>query len=289
MRLDYSSPAALPLVRPRIEEPPGFTPAPPGPIFRKGGSSEGRKPMSEVTEQVAATFSRFAASYDAMRRRLIPCYDAFYGTALDLIGEAWPAGPRRILDLGAGTGLLAALLLERFPDASIHLIDASEAMLAQAQQRFAGVPNVSFAVADMAVDDLGGPWDAVASALAIHHLDDSGKQALFARVREALRPGGIFVNAEQVLGPTAVAEERYARRWLADIRRLGAPEDEIARAGQRMAHDRCASVEDQLQWLRAAGFADVDCSFKAWRFAVLSGRVPAEPALQPARPLAKRS
>lgn len=235
--------------------------------------------MSGATESVAATFSRFAASYDTMRRCLIPCYDAFYGTVLDLIAEARPTGPLRILDLGAGTGLLAGLILERFPDAGVHLMDASEGMLTQAQQRFAGVPNVSFAVADMARASLGGPWDAVASALAIHHLDDAGKQSLFGRIRQALRPGGIFVNAEQVLGPTPQAEERYARRWLEDIRRLGAPEDEIARAGQRMAHDRCAPVEEQLRWLREAGFADVDCSFKAWRFAVLSGRAPAGPAI----------
>jgi hypothetical protein len=39
-----------------------------------------------------------------------------------------------------------------------------------------------------------------------------------------------------------------------------------------MSHDRCASVEDQLLWMRAAGLSQVDCTFKAWRFAVLSGR-----------------
>jgi tRNA (cmo5U34)-methyltransferase len=43
----------------------------------------------------------------------------------------------------------------------------------------------------------------VVSALAIHHLDDDAKQDLNARVREVLRPGGVFVNAEQVRGPTA--------------------------------------------------------------------------------------
>ena len=31
-------------------------------------------------------------------------------------------------------------------------------------------------------------------------------------------------------------------------------------------------MEDQLAWMRDAGLTQVDCSFKAWRFAVLSGR-----------------
>ena len=228
--------------------------------------------MQEGEDSTAATFSRFAASYDAMRRRLIPCYDAFYGTALELIADARSSAAMRVLDLGAGTGLFSAMLLERFPTARLHLMDASADMLEQARRRFSGHPTVSFAVADMATADLDGPWDVVASALAIHHLDDEAKQALFRRIRGTLVPGGIFVNAEQVLGPSPQAEERYALIWLAQISSLGVPEDEITRAGERMAHDRCASVEDQLRWMRDAGFADVDCSFKAWRFAVLSGR-----------------
>jgi tRNA (cmo5U34)-methyltransferase len=52
------------------------------------------------------------------------------------------------------------------------------------------------------------------------------------------------------------------------------PDGEIANARQRMRHDRCARVEDQLNWMRAAGLADVDCSFKSHRFAVMSGSRP---------------
>jgi tRNA (cmo5U34)-methyltransferase len=37
-----------------------------------------------------------------------------------------------------------------------------------------------------------------------------------------------------------------------------------------MAFDRCASVEDQLRWLRGAGFEHVDCLFKDHRFAVIA-------------------
>jgi cyclopropane fatty-acyl-phospholipid synthase-like methyltransferase len=43
-------------------------------------------------------------------------------------------------------------------------------------------------------------FDAIVSALAIHHLEDAEKRSLFARIHERLRPGGVFVNAEQVVG-----------------------------------------------------------------------------------------
>jgi tRNA (cmo5U34)-methyltransferase len=38
-----------------------------------------------------------------------------------------------------------------------------------------------------------------------------------------------------------------------------------------MRFDRCATVEDQLVWLREAGFAGADCLFKDHRFAVIVG------------------
>jgi tRNA (cmo5U34)-methyltransferase len=78
-----------------------------------------------------------------------------------------------------------------------------------------------------------GPFDVVASALAVHHLDGPAKRSLFARVREVLAPGGRFVLADVIV-----------------------PED----AGN--AHipltpdfDRPDTLADQLRWLGEAGFA----------------------------------
>jgi tRNA (cmo5U34)-methyltransferase len=114
-----------------------------------------------------------------------------------------------------------------------------------------------------------GPFDAVVSALAIHHLDDADKRALFARVHDALAPGGVFVNAEQVAGPTPALDAAYRARHEAAARALGTDDEEWAGALERMREDRCADVASQLGWLREAGFAVADCLFKDHRFAVL--------------------
>jgi tRNA (cmo5U34)-methyltransferase len=235
--------------------------------------------MSGSSNAIGQLFSLGAQGYDAARRNLVPCFDGFYGSALDVIGD-W-AGARtsatlEVLDLGAGTGLFSAMVLGRLPHARLHLVDVSDAMLAQARQRFAGAAgsNVSFEMRDYTQGSLGGPWDLVISALSIHHLHDGAKRSLFARVFEALRPAGLFVNAEQVLGPTPAAEARYRRLWDGQVLGSGLDRLEYERAVDRMRHDRCATLTDQLEWMRAAGFAEVDCAFKQWRFAVYFGTRP---------------
>jgi hypothetical protein len=57
----------------------------------------------------------------------------------------------------------------------------------------------------------------VVTALAVHHLDDAGKRSLYRRVADTLAPGGVFVNAEQVAGPTPELDRRYHEFWLARV------------------------------------------------------------------------
>jgi tRNA (cmo5U34)-methyltransferase len=215
----------------------------------------------------AHAFSAHAAGYDALRRRLVPDYDGFYGAVVEVL-ERLPGEVRRVLDLGAGTGLLGAEIVAAFPGVEVELLDASEPMLELAQRRLGDAVSAVH-VADMSGSLPAGPFDAVVSALAIHHLEHADTRALMARVHAALRPGGVFVNAEQVDAPTPELTAIYAQRWADDCRALGATEEEIAGARERMRHDRCTDVETQLGWLRDAGFAAADCTYKSWRFAVL--------------------
>ena len=154
-------------------------------------------------------FDKLAVEYEARRRRLVPSFDDIYHTAVAAL-ELAGVEPRRVLDLGAGTGLMARHVLAAYPDAELTLLDGAPAMLEQA--RVALGDGASYVEADLADPLPAGPWDAVVSALAIHHLEDSGKRDLFQRIHHALAPGGVFVNLEQVTGPTPLFADAY-RRW----------------------------------------------------------------------------
>jgi tRNA (cmo5U34)-methyltransferase len=221
---------------------------------------------------VGRSFDASAAIYDRARRQLVPCLDAFYGAALALADFPSEA-PLRVLDLGAGTGLMTSFFAAAFPAAQFTLVDVAGEMLEIARDRFAARgARFEFLIGDFAKAGIGREHDLVISALAIHHLDDPGKRALFSRVYGALRPGGLFINADQVLGRTPAVTERNRRAWLGAAHRLGVSEGDLAAAIERMKYDRMAKLEDQLRWLEDAGFTDVDCAFKDGMFAVLSGR-----------------
>src|SRR5690349_14425286 len=112
---------------------------------------------------------------------LIPCFDGFYGNAIEIIRN-WdsPKNPR-VVDLGAGTGLFSAMVTDALPDATVRLLDISPEMLALAEERFEDGAGraIETQVFDLASDDLDGPWDLVISALAIHHLGDEEKKDLY--------------------------------------------------------------------------------------------------------------
>jgi tRNA (cmo5U34)-methyltransferase len=52
---------------------------------------------------------------------------------------------------------------------------------------------------------------------------------------------------------------------------LGVDDRDLTAALERMKFDRAATLEDQLEWLRAAGFRDIDCAYKNLIFAVYCG------------------
>src|SRR5690348_7016721 len=104
-------------------------------------------------------FDLTAATYDAARANLIPPYERFYGTAVALLPFSKEA-EIRVLDLGAGTGLLSAFIREQFPKARLRLVDISESMLERARQRL-GTERTEYATADYGAEPIGGQWDAI--------------------------------------------------------------------------------------------------------------------------------
>ena len=222
-------------------------------------------------KHIKKAFDAIAKEYDGQRQFIIPEMDQYYGAAV------WAAESKRkspaILDIGAGTGLLAALMLEKFPGAELALLDISEKMLEVARNRFKKRKAVRYLVHDYSTSDLGGTYDIICSALSIHHLSTEDKRQLFHKIFAAIRPGGMFINADQADGETVYFRKRYLEYWNEFLKNGPLREDEHAEVlKRRNALDRNEKLSIQLSWLHEAGFSDVDVVYKNRTFVVTVAR-----------------
>jgi len=222
-------------------------------------------------ENVRKAFDAIADRYDRQRKYVIPQMEEFYGAAV--WAAAWPKENPHILDIGAGTGLLSALLLEKYPRATLTLIDISEKMLQVARERFAENPRVRFVVADYSREELPGTYDLVCSALSIHHLEHDDKRRLFRRIYNALNPGGLFVNADQADAQSTWMRRMNTEYWDAFVSKSPAFTDELKTAmARRDTLDKNATLLDQISWMKESGLSGVDIVYKNRIFCVFVGR-----------------
>jgi len=182
-----------------------------------------------------------------------------------LVAAVAHVNPRRVLDIGCGPGTLTAALIARWPRASIHGIDSSEAMIELARRR--ELPGrLSFEHADVRTWATEEPVDLMLSNACFQWIDDHRR--LFDHLVPGLTDGGVLAfqvpaNHDQP-SHTVLDELCAAEPWrtsLADIRRttVEPPEwylDELDRRGfdavawQTTYLHRLQGDDPVLEWVK---------------------------------------
>jgi hypothetical protein len=104
------------------------------------------------------------------------------------------------LDIGAGYGFVSEEVLRAFPNAHVTLQDFSALMLERARGHLAAAARrTSFVLADLSdphwVDQVGGPFDLIVSAIAIHNLRSTAAiAACYRGIAQVLKPGAPFLD-----------------------------------------------------------------------------------------------
>ncbi len=219
-------------------------------------------------------------------RGAIPFAGAHLET-IERIARSWNPGLGEILDLGCGDGVLGRALMDAFPDAEVTFLDFSDPMLEALGAKVQEGPRVKIVRADFGSPEwksaLDRWFDLVVSGLAIHHQPDTRKKELYAEIFGILSPGGIFLNLEHVSSPSDRVRSLFAEHFIDHLyahHRKGntsLTRDEVAAKYYDRAdkgENILAPMELQCEWLREAGFEDVDCFFKMFEIALFGGRRP---------------
>ncbi len=222
-----------------------------------------------MSEDVAEFFGERAESYEQFIPRVVPYYHECNALLLDLVPHA-PEAPLRVLDLGAGTGVLSALVLERFANASLVAIDMSAAMLAECAAKLAPWQSrVELRQGEFPADDIGTGYHLVVSSLTLHHLSHADKRAGFAKLFNAMAAGGVLLIRDVVAAATPALDQRYASLWRDTVQGYGY--DDMSWFDEHLESDNPARVDDQIAWLAESGSVEVACHWRHLNCALFGG------------------
>jgi ubiquinone/menaquinone biosynthesis C-methylase UbiE len=206
--------------------------------------------------------------------------EAFLAIRDRIVELAEPERDDQVVDLGAGTGLLALALAPRVRE--LVAVDISERMLERLSVAAVadGVHNVETIVGDLRrlpLDDESATL--VVSNYAFHHLDDAGKELALAEARRILRPGGRMVICDMMFSLSLEPRDRrlIAEKLAALLKRGPAGLLRIFRNAGRILAGRWEQPATPQTWgemLAARGFEDVQIELLEHEAAIASARRP---------------
>ena len=209
--------------------------------------------------------------YDGRIRTFIPGYEEMIAASAHALSGLDVPEPH-IVDLGTGTGALAAACLRVRPGARITAIDADAEILELARQRLSGSAPASSFMSGVFEEVTLPACDAIVASLSLHHVrTDEAKRTLYRRCREVLSAGGLLVSADCCPASDPRLAQQQHLAWRDHLRRTYSDAEADAFFAAWADEDVYFSLADELAMMRDAGLAG-DVIWRAGAMAVIAAR-----------------
>jgi tRNA (cmo5U34)-methyltransferase len=218
--------------------------------------------------RVAGHLGVAADDYDRTIRTFIPNYDRMIATIVHLLDGHVPT-KGLVVDLGAGTGGLAAAILDAIPDVRVQLVDIDPNMLEVAAARCAAHTGRFDLRRSLFQDELPR-CNAVVASLALHHVAERDeKRDLYRAIHMALQLGGLVVVGDLLIHPDGPERRRMLQDWYSHMARHGIGEKQAdGHFAQWAEEDHYVPLIDELALIGGGGFPRPDCFWRDGGLAV---------------------
>jgi tRNA (cmo5U34)-methyltransferase len=232
--------------------------------------------VKSTPEQIRARFDQLVEKFSNLETGQTTAIDS--PLALELVAAAAAAvtpGATRLLDIGCGAGNYTLKLLERFPGASVTLVDLSAPMLERARTRVqaATAGSVSTLQTDVRHSELpSAAFDVIVAGAVLHHLrDDAEWEAVFRKLHMSLAPGGSLWIFDLIECDTPAVRPVLWDRYGDYLAGLQNAEFRDAVFAYIEEEDSPRPLVYQLDLLRKVGFRSVEVLHKHLCFAAFGG------------------
>ncbi len=226
----------------------------------------------ELFSSVEQFYNAVSKDYNKFVHRAVPRYPEMLWAIFQYVPKNLK--PKRVLELGCGTGNLSELIVKTYPKSEKVLVDISEEVLSRCKNRLEDNSRIEYCRAD--INELDFPvdsFDLIVSSITIHHLKHHEKELLFKKAFTWLTNEGVFTYSDQFAGVTKEIYDNHINLWHQFVLNSGCNEDEWEMWMKHQdEHDYHATAVEQILWLKKANFSSIDITWRYLLWTVITAR-----------------
>ncbi|CAM4339923.1 class I SAM-dependent methyltransferase [Gillisia limnaea] len=212
-------------------------------------------------KNIALEFNDFSKNYTNDMIGCAPHYLQLVSSFVKSLPDNFK--PNSILDLGCGNGNITAQLVSYFPNAIFTLVDASSEMIDLCRNQF---NDYDFIYSNMYFKDFlfnAESYDLIVAGFSLHHCDNTEKQSVFRDINSSLKKGGIFSYSDLMITKTNPDHPMLLKEWGKFVNNNFPDGKKWAWVMEHYeAFDKPTDYLVQIEWLKNAGFSNIQIAFK---------------------------
>jgi ubiquinone/menaquinone biosynthesis C-methylase UbiE len=212
-------------------------------------------------KNIALEFNDFSKNYTNDMIGCAPHYLQLVSSFVKSLPDNFK--PNSILDLGCGNGNITAQLVSYFPNAIFKLVDASSEMIDLCRNQF---NDYDFIYSNMYFKDFlfnAESYDLIVAGFSLHHCDNTEKQSVFKDINSSLTKGGIFSYSDLMITKTNPDHPMLLKEWGKFVNNNFPDGKKWAWVMEHYeAFDKPTDYLVQIEWLKNAGFGNIQIAFK---------------------------